>query len=232
MLRPLLAALVIGVLALAPSQARAAPPPDPSVLAPYPAERLLPFWRQYSAQYEGEAAPFRPAYRLDPAPLDADAPSGFWLEAADGQLIAIGVDPDGYLDLPEEAYTAGFVTRTTRILHDSTGPLPAIRLEIHLLAASTDRYAVADLAAAVSAMDRFQRSAMGFAALMAPRFDVVVFRFDSAAPDGWHITPDGERRPLAAMHDTLSVRMRGRLARSGGYVELAAPPRRVVLEAR
>lgn len=232
MARARLAALLGGMLALAAAGALASPPSDPSALAPYPAERLLPFWRQYSAQYEDGPVPFMPAYRLDPAPAGADSPSGFWLEASDGQLIAIGVDPDGYLRLPGEAHAAGFVSRATRILHDSTGPLPAIRLEIHLRAASAGRYAVADLAAAVSAMDRFQRSAMGFAALMAPRFDVVVFRFDGPAPDGWHVTPDGRRTPLAALHDTLSVRMTGRLARTGGYVELAAPPRRIVLEAR
>lgn len=212
-------------------QALAAPPPA-SALNPYPAERLLPFWRQYTARYEAGEALFVPAYRLDPAPADAGDTSGFWLEGPDGELLALGIDAGGYLILPAPAYEAGFVGRETRVLHEGGTALPAIRLEIHAALGHGTRHSMADLAALTREVHQFQRAAMGFAALMAPRFDVVVFRFDGPAPDGWHVTPRGERRALGALGNTLFLRMTGRTARTGGEIVLDAPARRIVLEAR
>lgn len=227
LLRTLTACLLLGWA----GPVHASPPPA-SALNPYPAERLLPFWRQYTARHEDGEALFVPAYRLDPAPADADAASSFWLEASDGRLLALGVDDDGYLVLPPQARAPGLVTRGARLLHDGEAPLPAIRLEIRLQLEPARHYALADLSSAVAQVDSFQRHAMGLAALMAPRFDVVVFRFDGPAPDGWHVTARGERRELAALHDTLYLRMTPRTARAGGEIILEAPPRRIVVETR
>jgi len=208
--------------------------PPAATLNPYPADRLLPFWRQYTSTYDHEAqdALFVLAYRLDPPPDSGAETSGFWLEAPDGALLALDVGPQGYLVVPEAAHAAGFVGRDTRILHDGGRPLPAIRLEIHAALEPGQHYPVGDLAALVRDVDDFQRSAMGFAALMAPRFDVIVFRFEGPAPDGWHVTPRGERRLLGALHDTLFLRMTGSVARTGGEIILDAPPHTIVLEAR
>jgi len=228
------ATTLIAVLFLTGAGPAAAGAPPAEALNPYPADRLLPFWRQYTLSHDpgAEEAMFTPAYRLDPPPDTGTQSSGFWLEAPDGALLALDVDRQGYLVVPEAARSDGFFSRDTRILHDGDRPLPAIRLEIHARLEPGQRYAVGDLAALVSEVDQFQRSAMGFAALMAPRFDVVVFRFDGPAPDGWHVTARGERRPLGALHDTLFVRMTGRVARTGGEIILDAAPHTVVLEAR
>ena len=232
MTRPVSAAVLACLLALLAGLASAGAPPDRADMNAYPADRILPFWRQYTGEGSGAELPFMPAYRIEPAPDGPTASSGFWLEGQDGRLHPLGVDAEGYLQLPPEARQAGEMTRQTRVWHAAGIALPAIRLEIHLQLDPAERYQVADLAAAVAAMDRFQRRAMGLAALMAPRFDVIVFRFDGAAPDGWIVTGDGRRRELSAFHDTLSVRMTGRAARSGGTVMLGSAPRRVVLEAR
>ncbi|AZU05207.1 hypothetical protein X907_2696 [Glycocaulis alkaliphilus] len=223
--------LLASVLLVWSAPASAGPPPA-SALNPYPADRLLPFWRQYTARYEESEALFIPAYRLDPPPAEAADMTGFWLEAADARLLAVGVDADGYLVLPAEAHNAGFVTRSTRLLHDGGGLLPAIRLELHVRAEPAARYAIADLATVTRELDQFQRASMGLAALMAPRFDVIVFRFDGPAPDGWHVTARGERSALSALHDTLYLRMTGRIARAGGEIVLEETPRRIVVETR
>jgi hypothetical protein len=227
-----LSALLAALCLIGAGPAFAVAPPDAGALNAYAADRLLPFWRQYTARYEDDEAPFVPAYRLDPAPEGAISHSGFWLEAPGGGLTALGVDAHGYLVLPERAREAGFVGRDTRLFHAPDRPLPAIRLEIHATLAPARRYAMGDLSALASEMDRFQRAAMGFAALMAPRFDVVVFHFEGPAPDGWHVTRRGDQRTLGALHDTLFLRMTGRVARMGGEVVLDAAPARIVLEAR
>ncbi|MFN7176803.1 MAG: hypothetical protein ACK4MX_07925 [Thermaurantiacus sp.] len=149
-------------------QAIAAPPPA-AALNPYPADRLLPFWRQYAGRYEAGDAPFVPAYRLDPVPESASSSTGFWLEGPDGTLLALGVDSDGYLIVPAAAHAAGFVGRETRILHDGDAPLPAIRFEIHATLDRATGYAIADLAALTREVDRFQRAAAGRWALWATR---------------------------------------------------------------
>ncbi|WP_371393296.1 hypothetical protein AB6B38_12940 [Glycocaulis abyssi] len=230
MIRSALSLLLASALLGWCAPAMAGPPPA-SALNPYPADRLLPFWRQYTARYEDGEAAFTPVYRLDPAPAEAADRSGFWLEAPDARLLAVGVDAGGYLVLPPEAHTAGSVTRATRLLHDGDNPLPAIRLEFHTPASGT-RYSISDMAALVRELDQLQRASMGLAALMAPRFDVIVFRFDGPAPDGWHVTARGERRALGALHDTLYLRMTGRIARLGGEIVLEAPPERIVVETR
>lgn len=233
MIRAVIACVWLVLLFIGSAQAFAATPAAaPEALNPYAADRLLPFWRQYVRNYEGGEAPFRPVYRLDPAPGSASARSGFWLEARDGALHPLGVDDDGYLVLPGIASTPDEVTRTSRVLHTANAPLPAIRLEIEALLPPGPGYAVPGLSALVAEMDRFQRASMGFAALMAPRFDVIVWHFDGPAPDGWHVTRDGTRHELRALGDTLYLRMTGRIARQGGEIELNATPLRVTLQAR
>lgn len=234
MIRILTSVLGLAVFAAA-DLANAASAQDqapPASLNAYPAERLLPFWRTYVAQtHDGEPA-FRPAYRLDPPPAPDEAVSGFWLEGPDGTLLPLEVDTEGYLIIPQAARAAGFVTRASRMLHDAQRPLPAIRLEIVAELPPARHYPISDLAAITHAVDHFQRDAMGLAALMAPRFDTLVWHFDGPAPDGWLTSRNGQRQPIEAYDNTLSLRMTGRIGRQGGQVELEALPLRLTIEVR
>ncbi len=207
-------------------------PPDPALMETAPAERLLPFWRQYTARFAPGEARFEPAYRLDSELAFESASSGLWLETAPGRLEALGMDADGYLLLPESAHEAGIVTRQTRLFLDPGLQPPVIRLEIHPRLPLSQRYEIAELSEMVSEVERFQRHSMGLMFLAAPRWTELVFRFDYPAPDGWLIRPNGERRALPAFEDTLSLRLDGQAMRAGGHVELGAVPVRIILQAR
>ena len=87
-----------------------------------PAERLLPFWRQYAARFAPGEARFEPPTGWIPnRPPRRRDPDYGW-ETAPGELHAIGLDARGYLVLPAIAAEAGAVHRQTWIWLD-----PALR---------------------------------------------------------------------------------------------------------
>ncbi|MCC5980309.1 MAG: hypothetical protein JJU26_01190 [Oceanicaulis sp.] len=226
---PALLGLVILCLLAAPARAE---PPDAALMEAVPAERLLPFWRQYTARFAPGEARFEPAYRLDSEPASETGRSGLWLETAPGELHAIGLDARGYLVLPAVAAEAGAVHRQTRIWLDPALRPPVVRLEIHPRLPLARRYEISVLAEIAAEVERFQRQSMGLMFLASPRWSELVFRFDGAAPDGWLVRSGGQRVALTAFEDTLTLRLDGRAMRAGGHVELDAAPVLIVLEAR
>lgn len=206
--------------------------PDPALMTPLPAERLLPFWRRYTDMFAPGEARFELAYRLDSELPSPRAASGLWLEMADGALLPIGLDEAGYLVLPQAAHEAGIVTRQTRLfLEDHLNP-PIVRLEVHPRLPLAQTYDIAALSEMAAEVDAFQRRSMGVMYLASPRWTELVFRFDSPAPDGWLVRSNGTRVALTAIGGTLSLRLDGRVMRAGGRIELGEAPAQLVLQAR
>lgn len=206
--------------------------PDPELMEAVPAERLLPFWRQYTARFAPGEARFVPAYRLDSELAVETQSAGLWLEVAPGELYPIGLDARGYLVLPAIAAEAGIVHRQSRILIDPALRPPVVRLEIHPRLPLTQRYEIAELSGIAAEVEQFQRHSMGLMFLASPRWTELVFRFDNPPPDGWLVRANGTRTALSAFEDRLSIRLDGRTMRAGGHVELERAPVQIILQAR
>ena len=206
--------------------------PDPALMTPVPAERLLPLWRRYTDMFAPGEARFELAYRLDSELPSRREASGLWLEMPDGRLLPIGMDEAGYLTLPEAAHDRGIVTRQTRLFLEEHLNPPIVRLEVHPRLPLVQAYEIAALSEMAAEVDAFQRRSTGVMYLASPRWTELVFRFNNPAPDGWLVRANGTRVALTAIGDTLSLRLDGRVMSAGGRIELGEAPAQIILQAR
>lgn len=193
------------------------------IAAPLP--RLFPRWDEYLALDPETRSHFTLAYVVGSRSASPDE-IRMWYEL-DGETVDLEVGPDGLIGNPPDAQAMqdapdvwvnqpeGGMSMTLQFAY---APAPQASLDSH------------DLAMGLEQANRAVRRAAGVAALFAPNFKSVVFRFDGPVPDAVAVLDDGSTRPLLVQEDQASFRPGDRENRRVVRVEFGQAPSRILFD--
>jgi hypothetical protein len=186
-------------------------------------DRVFPFWVEYHALPADERSAFTLDYVIT---LRGGDDAIFWMETADGHHV-LSRDEAGAVTPPPP----GEFTAARRLVTNAPEGGASVAMRLSLAGEPRERYAVAELEAAIAQADNAVRSLMGLRSLLMPRLDTVRFDFAESAPDAVVVYEDGRQMPINTVFgDVITLQPGDRSLQNAVEVRFGAAPRRAVLE--